>query len=109
MNERELHIQQVKDLGWKYAYSRLKRLENIAHKNAEDYCNGVIESDEYDNRCNTVLDSLKKGFNGKLPDGLFINGDPRGYTLKLESTNQIITYQDWGGYKILVPNFNWRE
>ena len=41
---------------------------------------------------------------------VFINGDPRGYALKIKSEyvsqNNIHIYRDWGGYGIIAPEFN---
>ena len=66
---------------------------------------------------------VTKVFGGKLPIGFVINGDPRGYSLKIkEEQNRIfvnsddgknhdqkvINYTDWGGYGILAPEFDGR-
>ena len=38
---------------------------------------------------------------------LFINGDCRGYALKLEDdvARDLAIYKDWGGYGIIAPDF----
>jgi len=41
---------------------------------------------------------------------VFINGDPRGYALKINDKyvreNQLRIYSDMGGYGIIAPEFN---
>lgn len=38
------------------------------------------------------------------------NGDARGYALKIEDNymreNNIVLFQDWGGYGIIAPDFS---
>lgn len=51
------------------------------------------------------MDRLKKLFNGKLPKGLFINTDARGYSLKIEDSERIELHRDFGGYYILAPKY----
>ena len=81
---------------------QLLRLENKAHRLAEDYCNGItenIESETY-----KIIDKVKKILN---TNEVFFNGDPRGYALKLcdqFSKNKNI-HKDWGGYGIVAPDF----
>ena len=38
---------------------------------------------------------------------VFLNGDPRGYALKLcdQFSKDKIIYKDWGGYGIIAPDF----
>jgi len=42
----------------------------------------------------------------ELYKAVFINGDPRGYALKIKDEfvreNNLTIYQDWGGYGILA-------
>jgi len=41
---------------------------------------------------------------GGLPPGFFVNGDPRGYALKLEPGSvPFPLHEDWGRYQILAP------
>lgn len=46
----------------------------------------------------------------ELYKAVFINGDTRGYALKIKDQfvrdNNFKIYQDWGGYGILAPEFN---
>lgn len=88
----------------------LLKLEREAHQAAEDYCNGVRfqESEEaWDNFTESIKEEVQALFKQNL-DGFFVNGDPRGYALKIQ-TEQMKAYetirlhQDWGGYGILSP------
>ena len=77
--------------------------EKAAHHAAEQYCNGEIDSEAWDRVKDEtrakVIDAL-----GSLPPGFFVNGDPRGYALKLEADSvPIDMHRDWGGYQILSP------
>ena len=90
----------------------LFRIENTAHSIAEDFCNYGYESEEeteaiIDNILNKV-DKLLNFKNQNIP--VFFNGDPRGYTLKIEDSymrdNKIYPfYSDWGNYGIIAPSF----
>ena len=114
------HCQQLEALGAKdgvIAYNQLRKFEINAHKLAENGCNfGVEESARREYK---ITKEVEKVFGGKLPMGFFINGDPRGYALKIkEEQNRIfvnsddgknhdkyvINHRDFGGYGILAPN-----
>lgn len=92
---------------------KLRRLEVKAHRLATDYCNGEngVNNDNWDRLCNPILKAVEKvlGMDSKH-SGVFINGDARGYALKIEAgivkENALDIYQDWGGYGILAPEFN---
>lgn len=90
--------------------NKLREIEHFAHKAATDYCNGENgmttdkwgeESDEFESQVQTL-------FNGKLK-GLRINGDARGYALKIDDAVMRTVYNglglqtDWGGYGLLAP------
>ena len=90
---------------------QLFRLENKAHRLAEDGCNGVIYDTEP--QAEEILKKVCKILNISYEaDRVFFNDDPRGYSLKfttrysryLRSCN-INIYQDWGGYGIIAPDF----
>jgi hypothetical protein len=113
------HLKALATLGFTGSYRTLKTLENRAHRNAEQYCNdpyyGGIEGDEYERRQEVIAEQVKRLFGGTLPAGFFINGDPRGYALKINAGNEAgMTYhpeyipeglhKDWGGYGILAPD-----
>lgn len=100
----------------------LFNIEREAHRCAEGYCNGesrtvycVGERHEFhfasdvnawDNLVKLITDRVRAAFGGTLPPNFFVNGDPRGASLKLEpnSVTGIGLHQDWGGYQILSPD-----
>ena len=94
---------------------QLFRLENKAHKLAEDGCNGVIYDTEP--QAEKILKKVCKILNidrsiDHQYEKIFFNGDPRGYALKFTSrysrylrSCNINIYQDWGGYGIIAPDF----
>lgn len=86
-------------------YSKLKRLENQANKICVLECNGEINEFKAD----AILSKIKAKVCALLPElkTVFINGDPRGYSLKIKESEakEIGIYQDWGGYGILAPEF----
>lgn len=103
---------------------KLRRIETTAHRGATDYCNGELTSDGWDRLSSRMLARVG-GLLGLDAAGLqmahvFINGDARGYALKLDSdgdwfkdwqanrykTQQPPLYTDWGGYGILAPDLN---
>ena len=90
----------------------LFRIENKAHSIAEDFCNGIeCTEQEQEKIINDILNKVDKllNFNNQnIP--VFFNGDPRGYTLKIDDdymrTNKIYPFHsDWGGFGIIAPNF----
>ena len=102
---------------------KLHSLEVKAHKLAEDYCNGVndVNTDNWDEKCEPILKAVRKVLNmtdtykPQCTIPVFINGDARGYALKirdeymtkcshLNGYNKL--YKDWGGYGILAPEFD---
>lgn len=91
---------------------KLRRLEVKAHRLATDYCNGEngVNADNWDSLCEPILKAVRKILKCKDSFPIFINGDARGYALKIDSdyvekTNMRI-YQDWGHYGILAPEFD---
>tara|TARA_A100001035_G_C27483289_1_gene364211 strand:+ start:137 stop:538 length:402 start_codon:yes stop_codon:yes gene_type:complete len=90
---------------------QLFKLENKAHRLAEDGCNGVIYDTEP--QAEQIVKKVCKILN--IPyeaDRVFFNGDPRGYALKFTSryskylrSCNINIHQDWGGYGIIAPDF----
>jgi hypothetical protein len=81
---------------------QLFRLENEAHRLAEDYCNGITENIE--SEIDKIIDKVKKILN---TNEVFFNGDPRGYALKLcdQFSKDKNIHKDWGGYGIIAPDF----
>ena len=105
----------------------LLKIERIAHEGAEAYCNGTIyrclskygsghfnfnaDENAWERFSNMIEKQVQTLFNGKLPY-LYINGDPRGYALKIdeEKGRELIEKtgleRDWGGYGLLAPEIN---
>lgn len=88
---------------------RLRRLESKVHRLAEDYCNGLIESPAYEMQAGQILtkvDKLLRYKSAGVP--VILNGDPRGYALKIDDAyvreHNLDIYRDWGGYGILAPD-----
>ena len=86
---------------------RLFRLENKAHKLALDFCNGEIDQLEWDQKANKILTKVEAILKNKKV--LFLNGDARGYALKIDDAyirnNNHNIHRDWGGYGIVAPDF----
>ena len=65
----------------------LLKLEREAHQAAEDYCNGGRfgeTENAWEDYAATVEQRVQTLFQGRL-SGFFVNGDPRGYALKIET------------------------
>ena len=89
---------------------KLFRLENEAHRLAENYCNGKIETDQWEGVTNKILTRLEKILGKKNMNKVFINGDPRGYALKIDDKyrdkmHKDGVHRDFGGYGIIAPDF----
>lgn len=85
-------------------WQQLRRIECAAHKSAEDYCNGVIDCDQWEIEQTKAI-RLVVNCLGREPEGVFVNGDPRGYALKLDPEKTTVPHgmeTDWGGYGILA-------
>ena len=95
---------------------RVHMIEMRAARIALDYCNGDngIDSETWEQMTDKILTSLDKVLNFKkqgIP--VFVNGDARGYTLKIDDeyvrANNLDIHRDWGGYGILSPEFDGRK
>ena len=86
---------------------KLRRIEAIGHKLAEDRCNLDMSEAVQTRRSEGVYNSLAKLL-GKHEVPIFANMDPRGYCLKIESEwaskHAPHLYRDWGGYGIIAPD-----
>lgn len=90
--------------------SKLLKIEREANKAATDYCNGVIDSERWEAMQDGFKWMLYKLFTTQNIPGLLINGDARGYALKIDDEkvrsyypSEIGFYRDMGGYGILSP------
>ena len=86
----------------------LRRLEVQGNGIACALCNGEIEQETYEKNAENVLNRLFDLIGRKWEGVVIINGDPRGYALKIRDDyvreNNIEVYRDWGGYGILAPD-----
>ncbi len=90
---------------------KLFSLENKAHQLSTDYCNGDnnVTTENFGEKAGVILMQVRKVLNCTDNYPIFLNGDARGYALKIKDdyvrkTNMVI-YTDWGGYGILAPDF----
>ena len=90
---------------------KLRRIETEAGRLAERYCNGEMNEPAYlaeDGRLEGNLDRLLDFTGAGVP--VFLNGDPRGYALKIDDAymreHGIDLHRDWGGYGIIAPEID---
>lgn len=94
-------------------YIKLRRIELKMNRQMCDECNGTSQLSGEQEESLSEKTLAKLAVLLPLATGLFLNGDPRGYTLKIKEDNvkalnengKINIYQDWGGYGILAPEF----
>jgi hypothetical protein len=98
-------IQKLSGVEHPYSFEileKLYRLEAQAHRLTVIECNTGEDQD-------AKLDKIKDKVQKLLPNAktLFINGDPRGYALKLKAdeAKELNMYTDFGSYGILCPEF----
>lgn len=92
----------------------LFKLERKAHANTERACNDSSygQTEQMLDR-ERVYDEVRRALTA-IPPGFFVNGDPRGYALKIDNETSkgkalieaVKLYTDWGGYGILSPDIN---
>ena len=91
---------------------KLFRLENKANRIATSYCNGDIDGEKWGKFAYETKKKLCSILG--LPKGMdfypfVVNGDPRGYALKIGSEhvfgNNWEICRDMGGYGIIAPDF----
>lgn len=88
-------------------WRKLRRVEARANQSACAYCNGEIDSEQWEAEKDKITARVKDIFGGTLPPGFFVNGDPRGYSLKMEeNSTKHALHQDFGHYQILAPEIN---
>lgn len=88
-------------------FGKLVRIERKANRDAVALCNGEIEQEEFEKREERHLAKVRALLGHPLP-GLFVNGDPRGYALKIDPERQPLPegmHTDWGSYGIIAPQF----
>ncbi len=85
-------------------WRRLGTIERMTHDAALKYCNGEMQSDDFDEVKEYAHQRIEEIFGHKVK-GFFVNSDPRGYALKLDNEKTTIPegmHKDWGGYGILA-------
>jgi len=65
-------------------WRQLTRLENWLTPYSVQHCNGDIDGDQWEIIKEQGRVKLAKIFGGSIPNGVFINSDPRGHALKLD-------------------------
>lgn len=99
----------------------LRKIECDASRGAVAYCNGDhtrvaglnldfrADGSEAWEQLRAQITSRVEKCLGVLPAGFFVNGDPRGYALKIDPDKGTVPpgmHKDWGGYGILAPEIN---
>lgn len=89
---------------------RVHRLETEMHRANELYCSEATEPGFLDKKEVSILRRLDGILNFSAQGiPVFINNDPRGYALKIQSAwirdNDVDICRDWGGYGIIAPEF----
>lgn len=90
-------------------WRQLRRIENWFTVYSTRYCDGTIDTDEFEKVKDTARKRLSRVFGGRIPDGVFLNSDPRGHALKLDNEKVTIPQgmeTDWGGYGILAAEID---
>lgn len=89
-------------------WRQLRRIETWFTVHSTRYCNGTLDSEEFEKIKQQAYNRISKVF-GSIPDGVFLNSDPRGYALKLDNEKVSIPQgmeTDWGGYGILAAEID---
>lgn len=95
----------------------LRRVECAEHYRAEQECSSEaydrwltrraeklgIDTDELSARMDAAAIDKVARILGYRPAGVFINGDPRGYALKIQPEHAADLPKDFGGYGIIAP------
>jgi len=87
---------------------KLRRIEVKGNKMALDWCNGDIDQEEWDQFEKETFKKLRSFLNwNEHKMRVFLNGDARGYTLKISDKSvrdlKLDIHTDWGGYGIIAP------
>lgn len=92
-------------------YLQLRKIEKMLTKLHEKACSVAVAEITIDRAHDIATLEIKRIFNA-VPEGLYINTDPRGYALKIDDTVFNASYEgislqtDWGGYGLLAPDLN---
>lgn len=80
---------------------KLRRIEASASKHAERRCNEDVPESEH-SRFVAMTENKLRNLLGS--DRVWLNGDPRGYALKIDLNPGEALHRDWGGYGIIAPD-----
>jgi hypothetical protein len=84
-------------------WRKLRTIEQQASNLAAASCNGDITDEQWQSVKAHIQDRVITVLGG-LPPGFFVNGDPRGYALKLEPGSvPFPLHEDRGRYQLLAP------
>jgi len=88
-------------------WEKLNRLENKANRICTAQCNGEGNQDKQNKQLEHIEKRVLQLLPNLEPENFFINGDPRGYSLKIKESKatELKLHKDWGGYGILTPQF----
>ena len=67
-------------------WRKLRAIERSLYVQCEHYTNGTggVDSEQWEREKEAAREALRVAFGGKIPTGVYINGDPRGHMLKLD-------------------------
>lgn len=82
----------------------LFRLENKAQRLAEDLCNWRELDKAAEKEVSAILEKACNLLSCNENE-IFVDLDPRGYSLKILLNRDDFPYRDWGGYGIIAPDF----
>jgi hypothetical protein len=87
---------------------RVHRLEGEAHRLAKRACNEDLGEEFIEKKEKSILKRLDVILNFRAQNiPVFLNGDPRGYALKIDDEyvreHNLDIHRDWGGYGIIAP------
>ena len=81
---------------------RVRRLENEAHRLAERCCCEDVPEAEQERKEASILRRVREAL-ADTEERVRLNGDPRGYALKIDLREGEQLHTDWGGYGIVAP------
>jgi hypothetical protein len=87
---------------------KLRRIENKVSAILTQHCNGTADGETAGREVIRTTGKVRSllGFTDYDKKHFFVNGDPRGYALKMSSNWAIDKriHRDWGQYGILAPD-----
>ena len=90
---------------------KIRRIETRCHRLALSLCNGTTQQASYERGVAKALYDLRALLGDSVHLAhVFVNGDPRGYALKIDDAyqraNNLDLPTDWGGYGLLAPDLS---